>query len=59
MALSITQTPAPVKVAPTEQQFAGIVQYLNGTPDQQKTAKEALKKYNLTKDQKEIIEGLI
>ena len=49
---------APVKVAPTEQQFAGIVQYLNGTPDQQRTAKEALKKYTLTKDQLEIIEGL-
>jgi len=55
----LRQSPAPVKVAPTEQQFAGIVQYLNGTPDQQKTAKEALKKYNLTKDQKEIIEGLL
>jgi hypothetical protein len=50
--------PAPAKVAPTEAQFAGIVQYLNGTPEQQKTAKEALKKYNLTKDQQEIIEGL-
>lgn len=50
---------APAKVAPTEQQFAGIVQYLNGTPEQQKTAKEALKKYDLTNDQKEIIEGLL
>jgi hypothetical protein len=49
---------APVKVAPTEAQFAGIVQYLNGTTDQQKTAREALKKYSLTKDQQEIIEGL-
>jgi hypothetical protein len=47
------------KVPPTEAQFSGMVKYLNGTPDQQKTAKEALKKYNLTKDQKEIIEGLI
>lgn len=55
----LRQAPAPAKVAPTEAQFAGIVQYLNGTPEQQKTAKEALKKYNLTKDQKEIIEGLI
>ena len=55
----LRQTPVPTKVAPTEAQFSGIVQYLNGTPDQQKTAKEALKKYNLTKDQKEIIEGLI
>ena len=48
----------PVKLAPNEAQFAGIVQYLNGTPEQQKTAKEALKKYSLTKDQLEIIEGL-
>jgi hypothetical protein len=53
------QPKASTKVAPTEQQFAGIVQYLNGTPEQQKTAKEALKKYTLTKDQKEIIEGLL
>ena len=53
------QPKAPDKVAPTEQQFAGIVQYLNGTPEQQKTAKEALKKYTLTNDQKEIIEGLL
>jgi hypothetical protein len=51
-------TPAPAKVAPTEAQFAGIVQYLNGTPDQKKMAKEALKKYSLTNDQLEIIEGL-
>jgi len=65
----LRQAPAqasPAKVAPfipplfpTEQQFAGIVQYLNGTPEQQKTAKEALKKYTLTNDQKEIIEGLL
>ena len=54
----LRQTPAPVKVVPTEQQFAGIVQYLNGTPEQQKIAKEALKKYSLTKDQLDIIEGL-
>jgi hypothetical protein len=55
----LRQAPAPVKVAPNDQQFAGIVQYLNGTPEQQKTAKDALKKYTLTKDQLEIIEGLI
>ena len=54
----LRQSPAPAKVAPTDAQFAGIVQYLNGTPEQQKTAREALKKYNLTKDQLEIIEGL-
>jgi hypothetical protein len=50
---------APTKVAPTEAQFASIVQYLNGTPIQKLSAKDALKKYNLTNDQKEIIEGLI
>lgn len=55
----LRQAPVPTKVAPTDQQFAGIVQYLNGTPEQQKTAKEALKKYTLTNDQKEIIEGLL
>jgi hypothetical protein len=55
----LRQNPAPVKVAPTEAQFAGIVQYLNGTPEQQKIAKEALKKYSLTNDQLEIIEGLL
>jgi hypothetical protein len=54
----LRQSPAPYKVAPTEAQFAGIVQYLNGTPEQQKMAKEALKKYSLTNDQLEIIEGL-
>jgi hypothetical protein len=54
----VRQATVPAKMAPTEAQFAGIVQYLNGTPDQQKTAREALKKYNLTKDQQEIIEGL-
>jgi hypothetical protein len=54
----LRQAPTPSKVAPTEAQFSGIVQYLNGTPDQQKTAKEALKKYTLTNDQKQIIEGL-
>lgn len=54
----VRQAQVPSKVPPTEAQFAGIVQYLNGTPEQQKTAKEALKKYNLTKDQLEIIEGL-
>jgi hypothetical protein len=55
----VRQAPAPSKVPPTEAQFAGIVQYLNGTPEQQKTAKEALKKYTLTKDQTEILDGLL
>ena len=39
----VRQAPAPSKLPPTEAQFAGIVQYLNGTPEQQKAAKEALK----------------
>ena len=51
--------PAPSKTPPTDQQFAGIVQYLNGTPEQQKTAKEALKKYTLTKDQTDTLDGLL
>jgi hypothetical protein len=55
----VRQAPAPSKVPPTEQQFAGIVQYLNGTPEQQKTAKEALKKYTLTKDQTDTLDGLL
>ena len=55
----VRQAPAPSKVPPTEAQFAGIVQYLNGTPEQQMTAKEALKKYTLTKDQTEILDGLL
>ena len=55
----VRQSPAPAKVAPTEAQFASIVQYLNGTPIQKLSAKDALKKYTLTDDQKEIIEGLL
>jgi hypothetical protein len=55
----VRQAPAPSKVPPTDQQFAGIVQYLNGTPEQQKTAKEALKKYTLTKDQTDTLDGLL
>jgi len=55
----VRQAQVPSKVPPTEAQFAGIVQYLNGTPEQQKTAKEALKKYTLTKDQTEILDGLL
>ena len=53
------QAPAPSKVAPTESQFAGIVQYLNGSPEQQKAAKEALKKYTLTKEQTDTLDGLL
>jgi hypothetical protein len=53
------QAPTPTKVAPTEAQFAGIVQYLNGSPEQQKAAKEALKKYTLTKEQTDTLDGLL
>lgn len=49
----------PVKVAPTEEQFAYIVRYLNGTDAQRKQALDAMTKYNFSKDQMEILEGLI
>ena len=48
-----------VKPKPTEEQFAYIVRYLNGTDAQQKQAKEALNKYELTQDQKDTLDGLI
>lgn len=50
---------APVKVAPTEEQFAYIVRYLNGTDAQRKQALEAMAKYNFNKDQNEILNGLV
>lgn len=50
---------APVKVAPTDEQFAYIVRYLNGTDAQRKQALEAMTKYNFNKDQNEILNGLI
>ena len=53
------QPKAPAKVAPTEAQFASIVQYLNGTPIQKLSAKDALKKYTLTKDQLDTLDGLL
>jgi hypothetical protein len=52
-------TQATTKSVPTDQQFSGIVQYLNGNEDQKKIAKDALKKYTLTKDQQEVLDGLI
>lgn len=55
----VRQAPPPAKVVPTEAQFSSIVQYLNGTPEQVKIAKEALKKYTLNQDQKDTLEGLI
>lgn len=50
---------AAVKVAPTEEQFAYIVRYLNGTDAQRKQALEAMAKYNFNKDQNEILNGLV
>jgi hypothetical protein len=55
----VAKTPEPAaKLKPTEEQFAYLVRYLNGSDAQRKQAKEALTKYELTQDQKEIIEGL-
>jgi hypothetical protein len=52
--------PTMVKmVEPTEEQFAYIVRYLNGTDAQRKQALEAKDKYVFTKEQKEILNGLI
>ena len=48
-----------VKPKPTEEQYAYIVRYLNGTDAQQKQAKEALNKYELTQEQKDTLDGLI
>lgn len=50
---------APIKTQPTEEQFAYLVRYLNGNEAQRKQALEAVDKYNFSKDQKEILEGLI
>ena len=53
------QPKAPVKVAPTEEQFAYIVRYLNGTDAQRKQALEAMGKYRFNKDQQDTLDGLI
>lgn len=53
------QPKAPVKVAPTDEQFAYIVRYLNGTDAQRKQALEAMAKYNFNKEQRETLDGLI
>ena len=50
---------ALVKVAPTDEQFAYIVRYLNGTDAQRKQALEAMTKYNFNKEQRETLDGLI
>ena len=48
-----------VKPKPSEEQFAYIVRYLNGTDAQKKQAKDAIAKYELTQDQKDTLDGLI
>jgi hypothetical protein len=53
------KAPVPTKVKPTDEQFAYIVRYLNGTDAQQKQAKEALNKYELTQEQKDTLDGLL
>lgn len=52
------QPKATEKVAPTDEQFAYIVCYLNGTNAQRKQALEAITKYNFNKDQQDILDGL-
>jgi hypothetical protein len=47
------------KTKPTEEQFAYLVRYLNGTDAQRKQAKEALVKYELTQEQLDTLDGLI
>jgi hypothetical protein len=51
--------PSITKVKPTDEQFAYIVRYLNGTDAQRKQAKEALSKYTLTQDQQDTLDGLL
>ena len=55
----VRQQPVPTKLAPTEEQFAYIVRYLNGTDAQKKQAKEAMGKYTFNKDQQDTLDGLI
>ena len=53
------QPKAPGKLEPTEEQFAYIVRYLNGTDAQKKQAKEAMSKYTFNQDQRDTLDGLI
>jgi hypothetical protein len=55
----VRQAQAVVKTKPTDEQFAYIVRYLNGTDAQKKQAKEALSKYILTQDQQDTLDGLL
>jgi hypothetical protein len=51
--------PAVTKAKPTDEQFAYLVRYLNGTDAQRKQAKEALVKYELTQEQLDTLDGLL
>jgi hypothetical protein len=51
--------PAVTKTKPTDEQFAYLVRYLNGTDAQRKQAKEALVKYDLTQEQLDTLDGLL
>jgi hypothetical protein len=51
--------PAVTKTKPTDEQFAYLVRYLNGTDAQRKQAKEALNKYELTQEQLDTLDGLL
>jgi hypothetical protein len=53
------KAPAVTKTKPTDEQFAYLVRYLNGTDAQRKQAKEALVKYDLTQEQLDTLDGLI
>jgi hypothetical protein len=51
--------PAVTKTKPTDEQFAYLVRYLNGTDAQRKQAKEALNKYELNQEQLDTLDGLL
>lgn len=53
------QPKAPTKVSPTDEQFAYIVRYLNGTDAQKKQAREAMNKYSFNQDQQDTLDGLL
>jgi hypothetical protein len=53
------KSPVVTKTKPTEEQFAYLVRYLNGTDAQRKQAKEALVKYDLNQEQLDTLDGLI
>ncbi len=53
------KTQSVTKTKPTDEQFAYLVRYLNGTDAQRKQAKEALVKYELTQEQLDTLDGLL